>query len=340
MLEMAIKAKMPERSAARRWALAHARWLALGVGLLLSTPAAAETPAAAKEGAPSPQDRAAAQALFDQGRELMQSGHPADACPRFEESERLEPGLGTRFHLAACYEALGKLASADALFLEVAAEAKARGQEERERLARQRAESIEPRLSRLTIEVPFAGDADLRIERDGTPIGSAQWGVAIPVDPGPHRVSASAPGRAPWSTEVTVPGDAAFTRVEIPPLVDNQKSFFAPTTRKIGLAALGAGVGTIALGSVFAVQAVSKKNASNSAGCSDDTCTTEEGLALREQALAAGNRATWAFSIGAVGLGAAAALFWLVPTGEEGNDLQVTPAADREGASLLVSGTF
>jgi len=317
----------------------RAGWLALGVGLLLAEPAAAASPAARK-GEPASQDRVAAQALFDEGRELMQSGRPSEACPRFEESDRLEPGLGTRFHLAACYEALGKLASAHALFLEVAAEAKQRGQEERERLARERVEVLEPKLSRLTIDVPFASSPELRIERDGTLIGNPQWGVAVPVDPGRHRVSASAPGRAPWSTEVVVAADGAFTRVEVPPLVDTQRSFFAPTTRKIGLAALGVGVGTIALGSVFAVQAMSKQDASNRAGCSEDTCATEEGLALRQQALAAGNRATWAMSIGIVGLGAAAALFWLVPTGEEGSDLEITPTADREGASLYVNGTF
>ena len=328
---------MDRRAALRRFS-SGARWLTLGAGMLLVEPAAAAGPASRGETQQS-QDRVAAQALFDEGRELMQSGRPAEACPRFEESDRLEPGLGTRFHLATCYEALGKLASAHALFLEVAAEAKQRGQDERERLARQKVEAIEPRLSRLTVDVPFASSPELRIERDGTPIGTAQWGLAIPVDPGHHRVSASAPGRASWSTEVVVPADGAFARVEVPPLVDTHESFFAPTTRKIGLAALGVGVGTIALGSVFTVQALSKKDASNRAGCTEDTCSTEEGLALRNQAISAGNRATWAMSIGVVGLGAAAALFWLVPTGEE-NELEVIPAADREGASLYVNGTF
>jgi len=337
MSAMAKSAMTMDRGSARRCVSSGVCWLALGAVLLVE-PAAAASPASRGETEPS-RDRIAAQALFDEGRELMQSGRPSEACPRFEESDRLEPGLGTRFHLAGCYEALGKLASAHALFLEVAAEAKQRGQDERERVARQKAEALEPRLSRLTVDVPFASSPDLRVERDGTPIGTAQWGLAVPVDPGRHRVSASAPGRAPWATEVAVAADGAFTRVEVPPLVDTQQSFFAPTTRKIGLGALGLGVGTIALGSVFTVQALSKKDASNRAGCTDDTCSTEEGLALRQQAISAGHRATWAMSIGAVSLGAAAALFWLVPTGEE-DGLEVTPTADLEGASLHVSGRF
>ena len=338
MMAMAKSAMRMDRRFALRSIPRGARWLVLGAGLFFVEPAAAAGPSQPGQ-APPTRDRVAAQALFDEGRELMQSGRPSEACPRFEESDRLEPGLGTRFHLAACYEATGKLASAHTLFLEVAAEAKQRGQEERERVARQKAEALEPRLSRLTVDVPFASSPELRIERDGTPIGTAQWGLAVPVDPGRHRVSASAPGRTPWSTEVVVAADGAFARVEVPPLVDTSQSFFAPTTRKIGLAALGVGVGTIALGSVFTVQALSKKDASDRAGCSDDTCSTPEGVALRRQAIAAGNRATWAMSIGAVGLGAAAALFWLVPTGEEGS-LEVTPAADPQGASLYVNGTF
>lgn len=290
----------------------------------------------------SPADRAAAQALFDEGRELMERGRPSDACPRFEESERLEPGLGTRFHLASCYEQLGKLASAHALFLEVASEAGTRGQSDRERLARARARAVEPRLSRLTIEVQYAPSSALRIERDGDVIGSAQWGLPVPVDPGVHRISASAPGRVAWATEVQVPVDGGVTHVDVPPLAEHRPSFFAPLSRKIGLGALGVGAGTLALGTVFAVQAMSKKDASNDAGCTDRSCTTPDGVALRRQAVQAGDRATWAMGIGLVGLGAAAALFWLLPVdeGDGDGDVQVSPVADLRSASVRVNGHF
>jgi hypothetical protein len=290
---------------------------------------------------PSAADRAAAQVLFDEGRALMEGGRAADACPRFEQSEKLEPGLGTRFHLASCYEVIGKLASAHALFLEVEEESEVRGQAERERLARTRAHALEPRLARLTIAVPYASPA-LRIERDGSVIGAALWGVAVPVDAGVHRVNAAAPGRLAWGTEVEVRGEGGVTHVDVPPLAEHDPSFFAPVSRKIGLVALGVGVGAIALGSVFAVQAVSKKSASNRAGCAGDQCTSEEGVALRNDALQAGNRATWAMGVGVFGLGAAAALFWLWPTGEEGggSDVRLEPVADLNSASLRMHGSF
>jgi hypothetical protein len=328
------------------------RCLALATLVTLAAPAQLAWAAAPTKGAaqaeraptqdrpPSAPDRAAAQALFDEGRELMEAGRHAEACPRFEESERLEPGLGTRFHLATCYEAVGRLASAHALYLEVAAEAATRKQEARERVARQRAGEVEPKLSRLTIEVPYASSPALRVERDGALVGPAQWGLAVPVDPGKHRINAAAPGRVSWTTEVDVPGDAGVTRVNVPPLAEQRQGFFEPLPRKIGLAALGVGVGTIALGSVFVAQAISKKNASEEAGCDDQSCPDEGSMELRRQALAAGDRATWAMGIGLVGLGAAAALFWVWPIDEDEGDMQLAPVADLKGASLRLSGTF
>jgi len=86
----------------------------------------------------SPVDKAAAQTLFDEGRRLMAAGKLADACPKLAESQKLDPGVGTQFHLSDCYERFGQTASAWAGFLEVAAAAKSAGQNDREKVARDR----------------------------------------------------------------------------------------------------------------------------------------------------------------------------------------------------------
>jgi hypothetical protein len=80
-------------------------------------------------------------------------GLAAQACPKFEESQRLDPGVGTQFNLADCYERTGRLASAYTTFIDVAAATRQLGQFEREAVARERAKSIKPRLSRLVIVV-------------------------------------------------------------------------------------------------------------------------------------------------------------------------------------------
>jgi hypothetical protein len=294
----------------------------------------------------SPADRAAAQALFDQGRELMAHGEPDQACPRFEESQRLDSGLGTQFNLAECYEAVGKLASAHTLYLEVAAQARATGQTRRERVARARAEEVEPKLPKLVIEVlPDQQLAAIAVERDGTSVGDAQWGLAVPVDPGRHRVSASGPGLAAWSTEVDVPAVPGVVTVRVPTLVpeaEREVSFFDPLSRKIGLAALGVGVVSLGASSVFAIQAYSKNEDSKRAGCSRGTCPDDASLSLRRDARGAGNRATWAMGLGAVGLAAAAVLFWALPEAPERPEptVDVMPSAKLGGGVVRVSGRF
>src|SRR5262245_10756920 len=101
--------------------------------------------------AQSSSESATAQALFDQARSLMESGHAEDACPKFEESQRLDPGSGTLLNLARCYEQTGKLASAWSKYLETAAAAKNVGNSERESEARSRAASLKPRLANLSV---------------------------------------------------------------------------------------------------------------------------------------------------------------------------------------------
>src|SRR6266498_1038121 len=66
----------------------------------------------------SAENRAAAQALFDLGRTLITSGRAEEACPKFEESQRLDPGVGTQLNLADCYDRTGRTASAWTLYIE------------------------------------------------------------------------------------------------------------------------------------------------------------------------------------------------------------------------------
>ena len=57
-----------------------------------------------------------ADALFQEGRRLLDAGDATAACPKFEESQRLDPGLGTLLNLADCYERTSRLALALAPF--------------------------------------------------------------------------------------------------------------------------------------------------------------------------------------------------------------------------------
>jgi hypothetical protein len=287
-----------------------------------------------------------AQTLFDEGRALLLEGRAQEACPKLEESQRLDPGLGTQLNLADCYERLGKLANARTLFLDVAEQAKASGQEQRERVARGRAAAIEPRLGKLAIVVPADGGAELRVERDGAELGRAQWNVPALVDPGEHRVRAWGPGVGEWVSEVDVVADGVVHEAVVP--VNDARAFFDPLHRKLGLVAAGVGVAGVAVGGVFGVRAITKKNEADRAGCDGRTCNTVESGKIRDQARSAGNIATVAMSIGAGGLAAAAVLLWIVSEpsseGAEGSGrvatLELGPLLVARGGGVWLHGDF
>ena len=168
-------------------------------------------------------DPAGAQALFTEGKRMMTAGQYADACPKLEESQRLDPGIGTLFQLATCHQHVGKTATAWAEFLDVAAQAKSAGQKDREKAARDKASALESQVSKIVIATRLRNAdsvAGLEIKRDGVDVGRGQWGVALPIDPGEHKFVATAPGKKRWETTARVASDGKTTTIEIPVLED------------------------------------------------------------------------------------------------------------------------
>lgn len=151
-------------------------------------------------------NKAAAEAIFDQGKLLMQSGDYPKACEKFEASRKLDEGIGTVLYLADCYEKVGRTASAWAMFKEAASLAGAQGQASRQKLASQRARNLEALLVKLTVEVAKDNGSLLGFEvrNDGVVIPTAQFGSPVPVDPGEHHIEASAPGKRSFNQTVKV----------------------------------------------------------------------------------------------------------------------------------------
>lgn len=186
--------------------------LAMGPLLLLAAPRGAlaqDTDA---------QQRAAAEALFEDATRLMDAGRAIDACPKLTEVVRLQPaGIGAKLKLAECYEASGQLASAFAAY-GFAARAAAAANDVRASDATARAAALKPRLSTLTIVPPGNAPPDLQITRNRAVIGRGQWATAVPVDGGSQVVEATAGGHLPRVTTAMVPREGGAVTLTMPPL--------------------------------------------------------------------------------------------------------------------------
>jgi hypothetical protein len=277
--------------------------------------------------APSATDVAVAQGLYDNAKVLMDQGKYTDACPKLEESLRLDPGLGTQYHLADCYEHLGRTASAWGGFLQVAALAKASGQTDREDVARARARALEAKVPRLFIEVPEANRLPgLQIKRDGVALAPAQWQTPIPLDPGEHAIAASVPNGKTWRSTIALQRDSVTMKVVIPslraPAPSDSNASPAPrpeeppkstgsTQRVLGLAIAGAGLVGVGVGTFFGFRSMSLHDDATSL-CRGDVCTSH-GTELRTQAISAGNVATIGLIAGGTALAGGVIIFLTAP---------------------------
>ncbi len=100
-------------------------------------------------------DEQRADALFEEGKSLRGAGRYQEACADFEESRRLDDGIGVTLYLADCYEQAGNLPRALAEFRRAEALAVARG-DARADVARRRAATIEQGTS-AKMQAPDTG---------------------------------------------------------------------------------------------------------------------------------------------------------------------------------------
>lgn len=322
------------------------RWSLLIRSLALAAPALA----AAREGAAQPAASPAlivANDLYEQAVDAMKRRDFDAACPKLEEVVRLKPdGVGAKLTLASCYEAGGRLASAWSTYLLAEAAAARAEQPARQRLARERAEALRPRLARLSLALPDATRAlpGLRITCDGVPLPATQWDAPFPVDRGAHRIAATADGRRPWEGGVEVELDGVTVEVEIGALPAEPRDPEASTGARraaqrapalpprgaagpgrappleaearwstqalVGSFLCGFGALGLGAGALAGAIAITKRDASDEAGrCNENDVCDAQGASLRAESRLAGTLSTGAFIAGAVTIAGGITLF-------------------------------
>jgi hypothetical protein len=216
-------------------------------------------------------------------------------------------------NLAQCHENEGKLASALDEYRDALKTAQKDGRKDRADIARGKVAELEKSVPRVvvTMKKPPAG-TDVKL--DSTPIGQASFGVATPVDPGAHTVSATAPGYVYLTLHVDIePGERKVVDVvlerETTPDGDVKPEPAKPPPPPVRTkpnpvfwAALGTGVGGFLVSTITGVAMLNNLATAND-GCDNDrhfckdTKSTDAHFAAHYYALAS----TIALGVSAVG---------------------------------------
>jgi hypothetical protein len=307
--------------------------VALGLSIAMvpaGTARAEDAPAAAPSATDADKARTAApatdaekaRALFREGRALADDGKFEEACSKFEESRKLDNGIGTLFNLADCLEHTGHFKKAMAVFLRVADAAHEKGQTDREQVARERARALEEKVPKLGSEVKELVDG-LEVKVDGDPVDRTSWATGVRVDPGKHEIAAKAPHKKSWALTVEVGASSTLLMITVPKLDDEAPKVAAPVKSvpeekpaqasrpraepddREGSSQLakilllgGAGAGVVLAGTGLAIYKMSNDNAKDvcpsSTGCTVDDVQRHDGFL---------SDATMARTLGYVGLG-------------------------------------
>ena len=299
-----------------------------------------------------------AEDLFRRAKGLIAQNKWDDACPLLEESYRLERVRGTLLNLALCHEHVGKTASAWGEFraVEQQERAVAAPNESRVQLAREHAEKLLPRLSRLKIVVPReARVPGLVVKVDGEPKGEPLW-VGVPVDPGTRSVEASATNKKPTVMKVKVDDEGVLVSVTVPVLADVPiaapavvagggtdiaavEQYASNQARRTTGFVIGAvGLATLAVGAAFGVGAViNDSDAKKCSPCVRGTTDASASDQSTDRAFVFANISNVTVPLGALGTLVGA---YLVLTAGPSHRLAVVPATATRGAGLSMSGRW
>ncbi len=224
----------------------------------------------------------AADALFRAGREAYVHGDFPEAAARFAESQRLDPAPGTLLNLALAEEKMNRLALAWEHAR--AAEAQLSPRDERWRLAQELFARVDTKLPRLTLTHDSALPDDAVVVLDGQELRAASFGIALPADPGVHRVVVRAKGHLDRDIEIRLAEGAVWTeRIEPGAATMPSRTAMAATPaentsshrgpgRTLGFVGLGASGAAVVTGAVFGVLALDRSRVSDAhctGGCDD-----------------------------------------------------------------------
>ena len=264
---------------------------------------------------------------LEKGYALRKEGKFAEALPLLLDSYRLAPQLKTLINLADCEENLGKLADAFRHWGEARDEATAQGDAAVAKVASDRASKLEKRTPQITLQVAADAPASAVVTWDGVAVTGSELGAKRRVDPGAHVATVQVPGYPArrYEVQLTEGEDRVMQLSPAAPAIETSGggggggaavdggSSSATPWKTIGWVTIGVGAASVVVGSVFGLQAMSKKNDAN---CPDNHCAGGGDPEALRTAVKNGNLSTVFFVAGGVLAAGGVALLVLTPKGE------------------------
>lgn len=317
--------------------------------LVLSCGASVLLPASARADAESARR---AERLFKEGADALEHGRYDEACTKLKESSVLVPALGTQYNLGVCYELTHRPASAKQAFLRTAELATKAGKEGLAKDAHARAKKVDVLVPRLLLRLP-EGATSARVRLDDTELEAKALAAPIELDPGPHQIHATAPGRTAFEAKVEL-AESRTTEIAVALLLPNEVKIAPPPSpptppppeqpssnfqKPIAIGVVGLGVVALGVSGFFGLQA---KNKLEDSGCRDGQFCPN--AAAAERLTDAKNQADLATILaigGGVALVAGTVLYFTAPSSSPTKSaVRVVPSlSDRQG-SVFLSGTF
>jgi hypothetical protein len=279
-----------------------------------------------------------AERLFREGRALMENGNAAAACPKFAESEKLDPAPGTLLSLADCEERSQAFVRAREHY-QLAASGFAK-KDPRRAFATGRAQALDRRVAHLTLRLAPGAPADVVVRFHGpspawapspdVTIAPADLGSDRAVDPGDFRLTLTAKGHAEnVQTFSLAEGETRDVTLDLGPLerpappppralvvTPEPAPRPASSSKALALGLLGTGAVALVVGGITGVLAAGK------AGTVKDHCTADylcdqTGVDAASSGRTFATISTVGLIAGAVLAGAGAYLFFARPAAKQ-----------------------
>jgi hypothetical protein len=306
--------------------------------------------------------------LFKSGKRLLAQKKYSEACRAFEESDRIDPGIGAKLNVAKCYQEWGKLATAWRWFVDAETMATS-ARDPRAKKIRELVEAIEPSVPRLTVKAPPGADlAGVLIKLDGVALEPSGLGVEQRVDPGPHEVETTIAGVRQVKVVLVERGGVAEAVLDIPaasrprdtaartstthartgpprdPVPAGEAARDPGRTRRlVGLGVAGAGVVAMGIAGLVTLGVRGDYRDALAAHCqgATDMCD-EQGLSITHSAAHSANIATVVTVGGLAAVAGGLIAYFTAPSATRASEhaLYLAPSVGAGGGTLVLGGAF